>query len=196
VLPLNDDELMQRLSDGLPGVLASLKKSHFERYSFLRGRLSNADISNDREFQRTFNGLYRVRQRTARWKQAYYGLMERSKHHFTPVFAATLNELYSATGRVEASFASKLVAIINPNSAVYDSVVARNLCFIPPRQHRPKDERLRDFVVLYERLTERMNRLIRHRKFPAMSAALEQAFPGYVITPVRQLDLLLWQLRQ
>jgi hypothetical protein len=193
---MTDDELMQRLQDGLPKVLLALKKSHFDRYSFLRGRLPVSDVTNDRDFQRTFNGLYRVRQRSAEWKLAYYGLMERSKLKPGPDFAATLNALYTTTQRVEASFASKLVAIINPDLAVYDSVVAQNLCFTPPRQYRPTEERLRDFVLLYKGLNERMNRLIRHQSFPAMSNALEQAFPDYGITPIRRMDLLLWQLRQ
>ena len=192
---MTDDELMQRLQDGLPEVLARLKKSHFVRYSFLRERLSSSDITNDRDFQRTFNGLYQVRKRSAEWKATYYDLMERSKLNSELNFASTLNELYALTRRIEASFASKLVAIINPNSAVYDSVVSQNLCFTPPRQHHLKEQRLRDFVILYERLTERMNRLTRHRSFGAMSDSLEQAFPGYGITPIRRLDLLLWQFR-
>jgi hypothetical protein len=193
---MSDDELMQRLQDGLLQVLAGLRKSHFERYSLLRARLQTSDITNDRDFQRTFNGLYRVRQRSTEWRRAYYSLMERSKRNPTPDFAATLNEIYSATGRVEASFASKLVAIINPDFAVYDSVVAQNLCLTPPKQYHPKEQRLRDFVLLYKGLTESMNRLIRHRRFGAMSDALERAFPGYGITPIRRLDLLLWQLRE
>jgi hypothetical protein len=193
---MNDDELMQKLQDDLPEVLTRLKKSHFERYAFLRERLHASDITDDRDFQRRFNGLYRVRQRTEEWKSAYYGLMERYKHTPTPNFAAILNELHTATRRIEASFASKLVAIINPNCAVYDSIVAQNLCFTPPRPHRPPEQRLRELVLLYERLTERMNRLIRNHRFPAISEALEAAFPGYDITPMRKLDLLFWQLRQ
>jgi hypothetical protein len=193
---MSDDELMQTLLDRFPEVLARLKKSHFERYSFLRRRLHSSDITNDHDFQRTFNGLYRVRQRPQAWKRAYYGLMERWKHNSTLDFAATLNELYVATQRVEASFASKLVAIINPECAVYDSVVSKNLDFTPPRQYYPANQRLRNFVVLYDRLTERMNRLTQHRSFPTIIAALETAFPGYGLTPIRRLDLLLWQFRQ
>jgi hypothetical protein len=144
---MTDDELMQRLQDGFPQVLAALKKSHFDRYSYLRERLPATDITNDRDFQRTFNGLYRVRQRSVEWKLAYYELMERSKLNSKPDFSATLNELYGATQRVEASFASKLVAIINPDSAVYDSVVSQNLCFTPPKQYHPNEQRLREFVA-------------------------------------------------
>jgi hypothetical protein len=193
---MNNDELMQRLQACLPAVLANLKKTHFERYRFLRERLYKSDVTSDPDFQRTFNGLYRVRLRSHTWTKAFYEIMERSKDAAAPSFEETLNSIYQATGRVEASFASKLVAIINPHSVVYDSVVSRNLKMTPPSPHHPADQRLGEFQTLYHRLTERMNYLTQHSMFLGMSAALDRKFPGYNLTPIRRLDLLLWQLRK
>ena len=42
-------------------------------------------------------------------------------------FSLTLVELFAATGRIEASFASKLHATLHPNAPVTDSVVLENL---------------------------------------------------------------------
>src|SRR5690606_33727520 len=80
--------------------------------------------SRDAVFQRRFNGFYRVR-RDAEWREEYFRLMEESKAggvHFTHV----LRTLHAATGRYEASFASKLVATLAPTQPVIDRFVLEN----------------------------------------------------------------------
>ena len=189
-----DDLLLQRLEAALPRVLEGLKGSHFDRYSFLRSRLFERDVSRDGNFQRTFNGLYRVR-RNSEWKGHYYRLMEREKTRASVEFGELLVELYNATGRIEASFVSKLVAIIHPEYAVYDSVVSANLGLVPPRYYDPPALRLAGMGLTYAELNARMNGLIRHPRFPALKVQLAAAFPVSELTDLRVLDLLLWQLR-
>jgi len=52
--------------------------------------------------------------------------MARAKREQLP-FGIVLEVLRDATGRVEASFASKLVATVDPSQPVIDSVVLKNL---------------------------------------------------------------------
>lgn len=186
---------MRKLAHRLPRVLVRLQKSHFDRYAFLRQRITESDVTQDPEFQRRFNGLYRLCFRSAEWRGIYYGLMERVKGTAQPDFAAILGELYDLTHRIEASFASKLVAIIQPKRAVYDSVLSRNLGLQPPKSSHAGALRIREFATLYKQLNERMNRLVKHSRFSALRCKLSAAFPGYSITSIRSLDLLLWQLR-
>ena len=193
---MNDDELMQKLDEALPQILARLRTSHLDRYTFLRERLQNCDVSTDCVFQRTFNGLYRIQKRSIEWKCAYYSLMEAAKRNPTPNFEAILREIYRETERVEASFASKLNAIVHPNESVYDSIVARNLDLIEEIPHGTAQERLNLFVPFYGNLHGRMQRLVRHHRFPALKHRLQLAFPGYpLLTDIRCLDLILWQYR-
>ncbi len=188
-----DDRLMQGLEAALPGVLAGLKRNHFERYAFLRARLKATDVSQDSEFQRVFTGLYRVR-RDAAWRGHYFRLMEAEKGK-PPCFPPVLAAIHLHTGRVEASFASKLVAIIHPAQAVYDSVVAANLGLAVPKLYDPPLYRLAMFAETYQVLNQRMNGLIQHPSFPGLKQRLAAAFPIESLTDVRVLDLLLWQLR-
>ncbi len=85
---------------------------------------SNTDVSIDKDFQRRFNGFYRIRQRPPEWYEQYYAYMQSQKGQ-NPTFSCVIRHLYSVLGRYEPSFSSKLVATIDVNSPVWDSVVLR-----------------------------------------------------------------------
>jgi hypothetical protein len=66
------------------------------------------------------------------WQEVFYGLMARAKHQDLP-FHEVLHALHDATGRHEASFASKLVATFDPSKPVIDAVVLKNVGLrLPP----------------------------------------------------------------
>ena len=94
-------------------------------YRQLQSELRDRDVSRDHDYQRRFVGFYRVR-RDARWRDAFFQMLQSCKSQPLTI-EAVLHRLHEATGQVEASFASKLVATINPNLPVIDSVVLRNL---------------------------------------------------------------------
>ena len=58
------------IDQALPRVLAGLQK-----YGWLQTELRRRDVSRDREYQKRFNGFYRVR-RNAQWQQAFYTMLE------------------------------------------------------------------------------------------------------------------------
>jgi hypothetical protein len=79
----------------------------------------------DPEFRREFNHYYRVR-RDSCWQEHFYTLMARTKKEKLQ-FQDVLAQLYKATGRYEASFASKLFATLNPTAPVIDSIVLKKV---------------------------------------------------------------------
>ncbi len=188
---MNDDELMEKLKKYLPQVLKKLKASCcMERYAFLRKQIYEKDVSKDKEFQRIFNGLYKIRFCPA---CHYYPLMQKAKQKRSTDFAVVLKSLWKKTGRMETSFASKLIAIIYPGQAVYDSRISKHLKLKIPKYNDP--ERLEKFIQLYECLNKRMKNLIKHRLFATLKIQFNQAFGKYKLTDIRRLDLMLWALR-
>ena len=81
-----------------------------DRYAAIMRRFPNVDVSKDRDCQRLFNGFYRVR-RNETWRDAFYALFQRVRDA-RPTFEDILTALYDKTGRVEASFASKMLATL------------------------------------------------------------------------------------
>lgn len=156
-----------------------------------RMRRSGISVS-DREFQRKFNGFYKVRGRSPEWFSNFYQIFfEAIEQDWS--FEKILQEIHSRTGRVEASFASKIRATIDENSAVIDSFVLQNLRLQLPKLGDP--QRLHKVAVLYELLNQEMKEL----RSTDIGRFVEQQFfivyPNCGITPIKALDLTIWQLR-
>ena len=77
------------------------------------------------EFQRLFNGYYRVRRNEA-WRKAFYNLFQRAKNEGFS-FDRIIKELYQQTGNIEASFSSKMLATIDLSKPIWDQYVLQNL---------------------------------------------------------------------
>jgi len=52
------------------------------KYTNIMDRVHNCDVSKDRDFQKAFNGFYRVQRRTQEWYKVYYDYMEYNKKQF------------------------------------------------------------------------------------------------------------------
>ena len=85
----------------------------FDKYKMIIENVRKVDVSADLDFQRTYNGFYRIR-RNAEWRAAYYGLFEEIKNS-NPTFEQIIRTLYRDTGNIEASFSSKMLATVDVN---------------------------------------------------------------------------------
>ena len=83
--------------------------------------------------------------------------MEKNKNG-APSFEKTLRYIYEELGRVEASFSSKLVATINPDLPIWDTVVLKNLEKKPPAYYRKN--RLEETILLYEDIKNEYQKIL------------------------------------
>jgi hypothetical protein len=143
------------------------------------------------EFQRRYNGFYRVR-RGATWQVPYYRLMERSKTRRT-TFAEALTSLAAESGRVEASFASKLVATLDPSQPIIDQHVLRNFGLRMP--YAQEANRLDKVIELHAELQRRYGRLLGSDVGRAICDRFRLRFPAADIGDLKRVDLVLWQHR-
>ena len=145
------------------------------------------NVAQHKEFQRRFAGYYKVRFLKPAARQKLFDLLEGSKN-LPADFGRILEKLRAATGRIEESFASKLAATIDPNLPVIDSRVRDNLGLSRALGtenakgiHQKIREQYADFLS-----TESGRYLIRR---------FAETYPEAHITPVKMLDLVLWQTR-
>lgn len=78
-----------------------------DKYLRIQDILMNTDVSKDKVFQKSFKGFYRIR-RNDDWCKIYFKLLEQQKTS-QKSFSELLRIIFNETGRVEASFTSKLV---------------------------------------------------------------------------------------
>jgi hypothetical protein len=151
------------------------------------------DVSRDRGFQTAFNGFYRVR-RGAEWQFAFYSLLEQQRSAPTS-FAGVLRALYNATGSIEASFASKLVASVDPGKPVIDSFVLKNLDLKLAR-YGAVEPRLARAVELHEHIAREFVSFLSTEMGRYLTARFEECYPTQGVTSVKMLDLVLWKTRR
>jgi hypothetical protein len=161
------------------------------KYCWLQAELVSRDVSSDREYQRRYAGFYRVR-RAAPWRSAFFLILQDRK--MTGIsFPEALQLLADRTGRIEASFASKLVATIDPDQPVIDSVVLQNVGLrLPPISAANRLERI---VNLHAQLARWYRQQLASTAGAAILRLFRETYPGAVVSDAKALDLVLWQIR-
>jgi hypothetical protein len=161
-----------------------------DQYCWLQAALATTNVARDRGFQTKFNAFYRVRRNDA-WRSAFYRLLQQQKSRRRS-FAEVLRALHATTERVEASFASKLVASVDPDMPVIDSRVLRNLGLrLPPVG--AIDLRLARVVELHERIRRIYSDYLDTDLGRHLISRFEESYPELHITRVKMLDLILWR---
>lgn len=160
--------------------------------SIMTSARTSGDLSQDVAFQRSFTYFYRVR-RPIEWLYHYYHLFQTMRSKPDVQFADIISAIAAfSDNRVEISFASKMLATINPDLPIWDRYVRDSLGLpdVPPSRS-PK--RLEQAAASYALLTERMNALLASESVKNEIAEFDRAFPKYAdFTPMKKLDYLIW----
>lgn len=175
-----------QIDAALPRVEAGLKQ-----YLWLQSRVSIEPFSEDGEFRRRYNHFYRVRRGVA-WQNAFYGLMARANREQLQ-FQVVLDLLREATGRYEASFASKLIATLQASKPVIDSVVLKNLGLRLPSPTAP--DRASKICKIYIELERLFAAYLHTSDGKYLVQEFNRVYPNTDTTDEKKLDLVLWQTR-
>lgn len=163
-------------------------------YLFLQENLDRADApGTSAQYQKKFNSFYQVR-RNAGWRKKFYALFFLHAKKGKTDFAAVLNELHKRTGQVEASFASKFVATIDPGLPVIDQ---RVLTYIdrrlPPSQREPKD-RISAIIELHGDMRKEFAAFLKNTTVGKhLIKRFTEEYGDKKISPMKMLDFVLWQ---
>jgi hypothetical protein len=177
-------------TDDIQAALNRLE-GRLDRYLWLQHRVRLCDVSTDQDFQKCFSGFYRVR-RGRQWRAVYFGLLESSKAKGIG-FPETLKEINNRTGRVEASFASKLVATLDASRPVIDRFVLEYFELHLPRWGLP--DRERKTIDLYYDLCDRYRVFIQSPTGKMIRELFDSRHPNSEVSELKKVDLVLWQIR-
>lgn len=180
----------QDIDTALPKIAVGL-----EKYLKIQKRLSDQsdiNLADDGDFQKKFNGFYRIRQKPAAWYKIFYMLFDESRK--IPVdYYTVLQLLHKLTGRYEASFASKLLASIDTQMPVIDSIVLKNLNLRLPYPYEAN--RLESICSIHGKLTEYYANYLQTEKGKHLVGRFRKVYPDANVSEVKMLDLILWQSR-
>jgi hypothetical protein len=162
------------------------------KYQHLRHLIrTRPRFAHERAFQKAFNGFYRVR-RNADWQRVFYATLARCHRH-PLAFAQVLQRIRRKTLRTEASFASKLVATLDPSQPVIDSVVLAKLGLSLPATHDVgRHERI---VQIHALLRRRYVKFLKTADGRYLVSRFRRHHGSQRLTQIKMLDLVLWQTR-
>ena len=160
-----------------------------EKYTWIMDRILTVDVSIDTEFQRRFNGFFRMRQRPADFYNCFYTFLEENKHNQQLTFEDVITYLYDKTGSIHASFSSKLLAAVNPDMPIWDQFVLKNLGLRPPYYY--EKDRLQKTIALYDKIRGWYTTADAAEKLSQFNVA----FPEINISNTKKIDFILWSSR-
>ena len=170
----------------------SKKKRGIEKYAEIIKSFSLVNVTTDKDFQRNFNGFYRVR-RNSEWQKIFYNIMENGKTEAL-TFEGVLQEIYNKTGRVEASFSSKLIHTLNHNMPIWDQFVLQNLNLKMPICSGEK--KLQKAICIYNKIIQWYEQALSTFEINQKILEFDEIFPQYSwFSQTKKLDFLLWQMR-
>ncbi len=154
---------------------------------------SATQVLRNSDFKKLYKSFYRVR-RPSRWCKSYFSILDKLKKH-PMTFKEILQALYDQTGKVEASFASKMLATSNPASPVIDKWVLANLSERLPYQY--EKNRIEKVAQLYGCIVKEYRRLLASDEGKRLVTLFDDSIClNSRITNVKKVDLILWQTRR
>ena len=144
------------------------------------------------DFQRAFNGYYRIR-RNEECRRYYYDLFAKAKtEHYS--FEQIITELYRITGNVEASFSSKMLATIDASKPIWDQYVLQNLGL--ELMGKTQEEKLQNAVTLYDQIVTWYSDYLTTDEARENIIEFDRLLPEYTwVSDTKKIDCLLWSKR-
>ncbi|MCR4598188.1 MAG: HD domain-containing protein [Acetatifactor sp.] len=142
------------------------------------------------EFQKKYDAFYRVRRDKA-WRKEYFQLMATYGKRGNATFGEILLRLRQATGQIEASFASKMLATLNPNMPIWDSKVLAALQLRLAGSN--PNSRFSNAVVLYERICKWYQDYLKTDAATEMLHRFDKEFPEFqIMSQTKKIDFIFW----
>ena len=154
---------------------------------------SNSFFIND-EFKTKFKGFYRIRQRSKDFYDLYFNYLIKNKENNYLNFEEVLKYFYQETNKFEKSFGSKLLATINPNMPVWDSIVLEKMGLKEPNANDV--DRMEKLIKLYETIILWYDEYLEKENTKSSIDLFDSVFPNNNITNIKKVDLILWSIRK
>ncbi len=168
-------------------------------YMQIMRAVSEEGFTATKEFRKQFNGYYKVRQKSQEWYDKYYELMENQKTK-PKSYEKILYELYPVKQTIEASFASKLIATIDPKYPIWDKYVLQNLGLDSEwerNRSESHEKRITKAVEIYDQIQSFYTKFESSDKGRECIAVLDKALPMYAnkLSNTKKIDFILWSKR-
>lgn len=179
-----------------------------EAYSNIMGYLVHGGKGPlDTDFQKACNNFFQIRRMSEEWKREFYGLLNeywssRKSLDFTTaltsLYKLTCDSATKRTSKVQCSFTSKMVHMLNPDCPIWDSKVMGKLSSFCGKYSTSWDDetKLKQAPLVYKGLIDWYRVYLSTTNAKGVIEEFNKHFPTYAakITPTKKIDFMLWKL--
>ena len=182
---MDERQIMEAIREARKGI---------SQYLNIMELFPKVNVAEDSEFQLKFNAYYRVRQRPAEWYAEYFSAMQRWKGS-KPTFADVLDHLNQSLDKYEPSFASKLVATLDPNQPIWDKHVLKNTSTRQPSY--TSIHKVEQAKVAYQDIQSWYRQFLCSDDGKLVVSVFDREVPEHgKITSLKKVDFWLWKTRE
>lgn len=161
--------------------------------------MKNLKTQNE-EFKRKFANFYKLNLgiKKEEDKKYFFSLLKDSLRKNNDNYSNVLGRLSRKTGRNEMSFASKIIATVNPEMPVIDKIVLSHLKISRP-SYGSLNHRKDKSVYIYGEIEEDYKKFLNTTKGKELMNTFNneiQQQRNFKITDFKKLDFILWQTRK
>ena len=184
-----EDQLFMPSID-LDTAMEQLKARKTENVKYME-LLDLAENIDNPEFQRKFTYFYRLR-RDEEWRGKYYALMKDFQGQNNIDFGMIQLRLWQATGNIESSFSSKMLATLDPSKPIWDANVLKMLRLKAPISGTP-EKRMSLAVLIYDKICRWYEGFMKTGIAAEMITRFDRELPEMKeISAVKKIDFILW----
>lgn len=163
-----------------------------KKYKRIMDSLYWTDVSTDKDFQRAFNDFFVMRSRKSQYYDRFYLFLEQKKDKGA-TFEETLDYLKEAEGKIELSFSSKLIHVINPNRPIWDNNVAvQHFGMKLPGHGVDGSIRQREIVRAYHEYCSRFYEYVDSSEGQTVIQLFNGKYPHTGFTDAKKVDFIMW----
>lgn len=162
------------------------------KYKYIIDQVHEINISENTDFQKTFNGFYIVR-RNETWRKIYYEYFESIKAT-KPTFREIITYIYEKTGNIEPSFSSKMLATLCSEKPIWDRYIVQNLNL--KLTGKTQQEKLENAIKLYDSMEKWYSDFLQTAKAKECVEVFDNELPDYKwLSDIKKIDAILWSIR-
>lgn len=170
-------------------------KEGYKTYSWI---MANRNVASAK-FNDQYAQYYRINQgiRSREKRDAFFNLLHCCIEKHIDDYAFVINKLLSITGRNEMSFASKIVATVNPHLPVLDAIIMGHSKIHRP-QHKNVEDRIDHSIIIHQNIQRQFNDFLATTRGKNLLHTFDDRITqqGLLkITAIKKLDFIFWQTR-
>ena len=179
-------------------IMENIEQESIDVFNFLKSEFEKSDVSENYLFQFVFRSFFRLDNAglTPEFKTEYFNILERLRNNKQHDFDVVLKKLYDFPNRkgqntLQFSFATKLFNMINNDTPIYDSEVAKMFGLSRPN-YGDVDKRMDKFLDQFDIISNGYNEIMKERLLSRAIELFDKKFANHNLTEMKKIDFIFW----